>query len=273
MAFYVSHFKNSRVVMDTSMPDGPAAGGAIVSFVLDGHEFQAIDAGPLFKFNPSISFFVACSTAAEVDSLYAKLSEGGQTLMALDTYPWSERYAWVSDRFGVSWQLFVGEHAQKIRPMLMFTGVNFGKTEEAMGFYLSIFPDSKIDFVNRYGAGEADEGKINHAAFTLAGQGFLAMESSLEHGFTFNEAVSLIVNCETQEEVDMYWEKLSAVPESEQCGWLKDKYGVSWQIVPTALGRLMGSGDAAASKRVMNAMLAMKKMDIAGLEKAYNGGE
>lgn len=269
--FYVSVFPNSDVRMISKMPSGPGAGGTIAGFKLAGYELTAFDGGPQFKINPSISFFVACDTAEEVEALYTKLIEGGSALMPLDSYPFSERYAWVNDRFGVSWQLFVGPSAQKIRPLLMYTADNFGKCEEAMNFYAGIFPNSKVDFISRYAEGESAAGKINHAAFTLHGQGFLAMESDLEHKFAFNEGVSLLVNCDTQEEIDELWAKLSAVPEAEQCGWLKDKYGVSWQITPTALDKLMGAGDAEQSKRVMDAMLGMKKMDIAGLQRAFEG--
>jgi len=115
------------------------------------------------------------------------------------------------------------------------------------------------------------EGTIAHAFFTIEGQGFAAMDSAREHNFTFNEAISFIVNCKTQKEIDYYWDKLSAVPEAEQCGWLKDKYGLSWQIVPTAMGDMLKDKDKKKLARVTEAFLKMKKFDIAALKRAYKG--
>jgi predicted 3-demethylubiquinone-9 3-methyltransferase (glyoxalase superfamily) len=112
------------------------------------------------------------------------------------------------------------------------------------------------------------EGTVMHGVVTLAGQDFFAMDSAKEHNFKFNEAISFIVNCEDQKEIDYYWDKLSAVPEAEQCGWLKDKFGVSWQIVPTAMNKMMAGGDKARMDRVTKAFLKMKKFDIAELERA-----
>jgi predicted 3-demethylubiquinone-9 3-methyltransferase (glyoxalase superfamily) len=159
---------------------------------------------------------------------------------------------------------------QKITPSLWFED----KCEEAMNFYVSVFPDSKIDMVQHYPDASEDKnlngmkGKVLTGIFTLAGQRFQALDGGPL--FKFNEAVSFSVECETQEEIDHYWENLSAVPESEQCGWCKDKYGVSWQIVPKQLGELM-SGDPEKTGRVMQAFMQMKKFDIAKLQEAYDG--
>ena len=137
-----------------------------------------------------------------------------------------------------------------------------------MNFYTSIFKNSKVLSVSRYGeAGPGPQGSVMTAAFELAGQEFMALNGGPQ--FKFSEAISFVVNCETQEEVDEFWERLSEGGQKIQCGWLKDKYGVSWQIVPTALGEMMQSGDAARSQRVMQALLQMTKIDIEGLKKAY----
>jgi predicted 3-demethylubiquinone-9 3-methyltransferase (glyoxalase superfamily) len=240
-------------------------------------DFMAISAGPMFKLNPSISFSLNLETKEEVQRIWDKLVDGGKVLMPLQKYPFSEFYGWLNDRYGVSWQLIVVGEEAKTRPMvtpaIMFTQDKAGKAEEAMNLYTSLFPNSKIDGIFRYEASEGPdkEGTIAHAVFHLAGQEFMALDSAAPHAFVFNEAVSFIVNCETQEEVDKYWDALSAVPEAEQCGWLKDKYGVSWQIVPTAMNKMMGSGDVAASNRVTQAFLKMKKFDIAKLEEAFKG--
>ncbi len=153
---------------------------------------------------------------------------------------------------------------QKITPFLWFDG----KAEEAMRFYVSIFKNSKIGSITRYGdAGPGPKGTVMIVTFQLDGQEFIALNGGPQ--FTFSPAISLVVNCETQEEVDAFWEKLSEGGEKQQCGWLKDKYGLSWQIVPTVLGQMMQDKDDKKSQRVMKAMLQMNKIDIARLKQAY----
>ena len=273
--FYVSLFPDSQVKNVRTIKNTPSGDCDIVRFDLAGEPFMAISAGPYFKFNPPISFFVTFESEEEVKKTWDKLIAGGQALMAYDTYPWAKKYGWLQDKYGLSWQLSWSEHhqfPQKITPLLMYTGANAGKTEEALNFYTSIFPNSKINFTAHYEAGEGDkESFIKHAQFNLGDSHFMAMDSSGPHKFTFNEAVSLVVNCADQTELDYYWEKLSAVPEAEQCGWLKDKYGVSWQIVPTALNEMMTTSDQAQLDRVTQAFLKMKKFDIAKLKEAAEG--
>ncbi len=274
--FYTSLFDNSKISNVTTLHDTPSGTTEIVTIELSGQEFMLLSAGPLFKFTPAISFLIACNTKEEVDTLWGKLSEGGTALMPLDAYPFSERYGWVEDRYGLSWQvMYLGgsKMTQKITPTLMFTGDQYAKAEEAINFYTSVFRNAKAGDIVRYGAGEEPdkEGTIKHAAFVLEGYGFAAMDSAFAHGFTFNEAISFMVYCDTQGEIDHYWEKLSAVPEAEQCGWLKDRFGVSWQIVPTVMDGMMRTGDAGKLARVTEAFLKMKKFDIEGLKKAYEG--
>jgi predicted 3-demethylubiquinone-9 3-methyltransferase (glyoxalase superfamily) len=153
----------------------------------------------------------------------------------------------------------------KITPFLWFDG----KAEEAMNFYVSVFKNSKVLRVSRYGeGGPGPKGAVMSATFRLDGQGFFALNGGPQ--FTFSPAISFFVNCETQQEVDELWEKLSEGGKKERCGWLKDKYGLSWQIIPSALGKLMGDKDAEKAKRVMQAMLQMDKIDIARLQQAYD---
>jgi predicted 3-demethylubiquinone-9 3-methyltransferase (glyoxalase superfamily) len=220
-----------------------------------------------------VSFLVACDSKEEVDAIWRGLSDGGSVLMELGSYPFSERYGWTQDRYGLSWQvMFMGERPiqQKITPTLMFVGEQCGRAEEAINFYLSVFHDAKVNHMMRYGKGEgADEGTIKHAAFTLEGQQFAAMDSAGAHNFTFNEAISFIVHCRNQEEIDHYWDMLSANPKAEACGWLKDKFGLSWQIVPTILQEMLREKDPKKIKRVTEAFLQMKKFDIARLKEAY----
>jgi len=192
--------------------------------------------------------------------------------MPLDSYPFSDKYGWISDKFGLSWQvMYVGEQPvmQKISPALMFTGAQCGRAEEAIRFYASVFPGSEAGGILRYKADEDPnkEGTIKQAAVKLDGLSFAVMDSAYPHAFTFNEAVSFVVYCDTQEEIDYYWAKLSFVPEAEQCGWLKDKFGVSWQIVPSVMKDFMAEGDPGKMKRVTEAFLKMKKFDIAELQR------
>jgi predicted 3-demethylubiquinone-9 3-methyltransferase (glyoxalase superfamily) len=272
--FYTAVFDNSRIRNVTTIYDTPSGDCDTVDFELCGQRFMSISAGPLFKFNPSVSFHVACRTKDEVDALWEKLIEGGTALMPLDSYPFSERYGWLQDKYGLSWQpIYVGEQEmrQQITPFLMFVGDLCGKAEQAINFYASVFEDGRVDKILRYGSGEEPdkEGTVKYADFMLFDMKFAAMDSAHPHDFAFNEAISFMVHCETQEELDDYWEKLSAVPASEQCGWLKDKYGLSWQIVPRAMDEMMGSGDKEKIARITQAFLKMKKLDIAALEKAY----
>ena len=153
---------------------------------------------------------------------------------------------------------------QKITPFLWFDG----KAEEAMNFYVSIFKNSKVGRVTRYGdTGPGPKGSVMSATFQLEGQEFFALNGGPQ--FQFTPAISFFVNCETQQEVDELWEKLSAGGEKNRCGWLRDKYGVSWQIIPTALGEMLGDKNRAKANRVMKAMLQMDKIDIKDLKQAY----
>jgi predicted 3-demethylubiquinone-9 3-methyltransferase (glyoxalase superfamily) len=240
------------------------------TFLLDGLEFIALNGGPQFKFSPATSFFVECETRGEVDEAWKKLSKGGTVLMELAAYPFSEKFGWVQDKFGVSWQLNLAGRKQTITPFLMFVGEQHGKAEEAMSFHISLFKNSSITRIERYGAGEAEaEGTVKHARFALNGQQFMAMDSGRKHPFTFTPAISFFVSCETQKEIDYFWEKLSAGGEKDRCGWLKDKFGVSWQIVPPILGEFLNDEDEEKSERVMKAMLEMDKLDIKALRRAY----
>jgi predicted 3-demethylubiquinone-9 3-methyltransferase (glyoxalase superfamily) len=271
---YVSTFPNSRIKNKTKLHNTPSGSVDIVTFELLGLEFQAINAGPLFKFNPSISFHVTCTTKEEVDEIWKKLSDGGQVLMELGVYPFSERYGWLQDKYGLSWQIIYSSGPyvkQKITPVIMFVGSVCGKAEEAVNFWASVFPEANVNVILHYGEGEEpdQEGTLKYASFSLFGQEFGAMDSAHEHAFMFNEAISFIVNCSTQDEIDTYWEKLSAVPEAEQCGWLKDKYGISWQVVPEGMDEMLGGNDRERIDRVTQAFLIMKKIDISKLQEVF----
>ena len=273
--FYAATLPDSKVTNVSTIRDTPSGDCDIVSFEVLDHPFQAISAGPLFKFTPAVSFAVRCGTRDEVDALWGRLSDGGNALMPLDSYPFSDRYGWTEDRYGLSWQLMHDDGAieQPIVPTLMFTGEVCGRAEEAVEHYTSVFPDAKVGPILRYAEGQEPDraGTIQYMGFSLGGQEFAAMDSARVHDSGFNEAISFMVGCETQDEIDYYWERLTAVPESEQCGWLKDRFGVSWQVVPAVLDEMLSRGSEEQVARVTKAFLQMKKFDVAELNRAYEG--
>ncbi|WP_206109249.1 VOC family protein [Paenibacillus sp. HB172176] len=281
--FYCTVFPNSEMTSSATLQDTPSGDSNLVSFSLWGQPFMAISAGPYFKINPSISFTVNFDPSREanaremLDEAWNKLSHGGMALMPLDKYPFSERFGWIQDKFGVSWQLILtnpeGDPRPGIIPSLMFVGDNCGRAEEAREFYLSVFEHSRPGNLFRYGPGMAPEteGNVMFSDFMLENTWLTAMDSGHDHKFQFNEAVSLLVSCDTQEEIDYYWDKLSAHPKSEQCGWLKDQFGLSWQIAPAVMGKMMAEGTPEQRARLTKAFLKMKKFDLAELEAAYRG--
>jgi predicted 3-demethylubiquinone-9 3-methyltransferase (glyoxalase superfamily) len=278
--FYVSAFPGSKIISRSYYPNTaeeglaefqlPLAGEVLtIDFELGGQGFAAINAGPEFKFNPSISFMVNFDPSVDdqaeehLDELWAKLVDSGQVLMPLDVYPFSKRYGWVRDRYGLTWQLILtdpeGEPRPFIIPSLLFTNKNVNHAEEAVEFYLSVFKDAKVGELAYYpeDTGPAKKGSLMYGDFMLANQWFVAMDSGVEQDFAFNESVSFSVSCKDQEEIDTFWEKLSSDPQFEQCGWCKDKFGVSWQIVPENIGELMEKPNA------FKKMMPMKKIIIA----------
>jgi predicted 3-demethylubiquinone-9 3-methyltransferase (glyoxalase superfamily) len=280
VSFYTSLFSDARIHGVTrygtegqEITGQPPGTVMTVDFELDGYRFTALNGGPEFKFTPATSLYVTRASAAEVDALWDVLSDGGQPLMELGTYEWSPRYGWLQDRYGVTWQLTVGDLAQPITPSLLFVGEQHGRAEEAMQLYTEIFPHSAVDVVARYAAGEGDvERYVKYGQFRLGGETFIAMDGGLDHAFSFTEAISLQIACESQEEVDHFWASLiSGGGEEQPCGWLKDRFGVSWQVVPTVLQSYLNDPDRAKVDRVMRAFLQMTKLDIATLTRAYEG--
>ncbi len=253
--FYCSVFNHSKIISDNPI---------VVRFEIEGQSIMGLNGGPMFKINPSISLFVTCETNEEIDTIWNKLIDDGSVMMPLDKYPWSKKYGWVKDKFGMTWQLMLGElydGGQKIIPNFLFSGKQFGKAQEAMNHYASIFPDSKIHHLEIYKEGEPQPaGHLKFGHFDLQNEFFSAMDGPGGEELQFSEGFSLVVECETQEEIDHYWDKLTEGGSESQCGWLKDKFGVSWQIVPTVLAQLMS--DREKSPRVLQAFLKMKKFDI-----------
>ena len=218
--FYTSVFEDSEINFKTVLPNTPTGDCDVVSFMVMGYSLMAISAGPLFTFNPSISVMVNFDPSQDtnarqrIDEVWEKLSEGGKALMLLDKYPFSERYGWIQDKYGFSWQLIYtnpeGEQRPRIVPSLLFVGDNCGKAEEATDFYLSVFRNRERGAIARYPAHAEPnkEGTVMFTDFKLENQWFAAMDSALSHDFGFNEAVSFIVNCRDQKEIDYFWDKL-----------------------------------------------------------------
>ncbi|MCB9248666.1 MAG: VOC family protein [Ignavibacteriales bacterium] len=275
--FYTSLFPNSKINSTSrfgkegfehhGMPEGTVM---TMEFEMEGQKFLALNCGPIFKFNESVSFFVYCESVERIEFLYQKLSEGGSINMPLDKYDWSEKYAWVKDKFGVSWQLDIDKinSPQKIVPALLFVNDKVTKVKEAVNHYSNIFPNSKLIFSAPH---SGDDNNLLFAQFSLSGNLFNAMSGQGEHNFDFNEAVSFIINCDSQDEVNYYWEKLTEGGSESMCGWLTDKFGVSWQVVPTEMFKYIGGNDKEKSSRAMNAMFQMKKLDLNLFQKAYEG--
>jgi len=243
----------------------------VIQLQLKGQKFMLLNEGPASPPNPAISFMVLCHEVEETEGYWHKLIEGGQVLMPLDTYSWSSKYGWLQDRYVVSWQLITGtDHGtlQKFCPSLMFVGPNAGKAAAAIDFYTHVFPDSNIRSKLTYEEGDGDRTDfIKHAHFTIDNFVMMAMDSTGPHQFNFADGISLVVECNTQEEIDRYWERLTADGGQEvACGWLTDKFGVSWQIVPKDIGKLVT--DPTRGDRVLQAVMRMKKLIIAELENA-----
>lgn len=275
-SFYTSLFRDSKIIDQTILKDTPSGDAELITIEISGYRLMLISAGPYFNFNPSISFLVRCTTESEVETLANALLEGGQVLMPLDCYDFSPKYAWVIDKFGLSWQIMLpGElmptSDQIITPTIMFVGDLCGKAVSAVNFYVDIFKSASIDHIDYYGEGLAPNlpGQAKHIGLELEGQSFAAMDSAYDHGFAFNEAVSFVVLCKDQEEIDYYWNALSADPSAEQCGWVKDSYGLSWQINPIRMQEMLKEGSPEQIKRVTESFLKMKKFDLEVLETAY----
>lgn len=287
--FYTSLFPESKITQTNVLHNTPSGDCDVVSFELWNQQFMAISAGPYFKFTPAVSFMVNFdpllfssspdrdkAAQEKLDMVWNKLADGGTVLMPIGEYPFSKRYGWIMDKYGLSWQLILtnpeGEPRPPIIPYLMFVKEKCGKAEEAINFYLSVFKNSRLGALHRYPAGMAPdkEGTVMFADFMLENVWLAAMDSAHDHKFDFNEAVSFMVNCTGQHEIDAYWQSLSAVPEAEQCGWLKDKFGVSWQITAVDMQEMFTNGTQEQTDRVTQAFLPMKKLDLAKLKDAYN---
>lgn len=258
--WYLSVFQNARILSSNDW---------VNSMEIEWFQLAILNGGPEFAVNPSISFFVTYDNKDTITQLWDKLIDGGMALMPLQSYPRSEHYGWVQDRYWVNRQLFLKDPKnQIINPSLMFTGRNNGKAQEAIDFYTWLFKNSSFEFADHYKEGDGDTaGHIKYASFTLDWVHFTAMDSWYDHKFQFTEWISLVVDCDGQEEVDYLWNNLTANGgEESQCGWLKDKYWVSWQITPHQLIEAIFKAETPEKwQYAMNQMMKMKKIVIEDL--------
>lgn len=276
---YTSTFKNSKILKTTyysaasSKVSGIPEGTVLtVDFEIAGFRSQALHGGPYFKHTPAVSLFVTCGSAEEVDSLYKKLSPGGESQMELGEYPFSKRYAFFSDKFGVHWQLFLEDGAStKVAPCILFGGDKQGLGAKALPFYSKLFKNSKSLVDVRYGKNQGGpEGSIMHARVSLDGSEIIIMDAGQNAPLPLTGAISLSVLCKDQKEVDEFWNAFAQSGKEIQCGWIEDQFGVSWQIVPDGIDDLLYSSDKEAAERATEAMLRMKKLNIGELRQAYS---
>ncbi len=277
--FYLSVFSGAKATVTLHYPKTKEEGLAdfqlnmaskelTIDFEIMGFRFVAINAGPEFIPNPSVSFFITLNTKEEIDTVWNKLKDGGKELMALAKYPFSEYYGWVQDKYNISWQLILnrpeGDWRPKVMPSFLFTQDKNGKAEEAIQFYTSVFKKSKTGQLVRRTEDDpmAKAGTLAFGDFMVENVWIAAMDGGQVHEFKFNEGISLSVGCQDQSEIDYFWEKLTADGGEESvCGWLKDKYGISWQIEPANMGELIKKPEAFAN------MMKMKKIIIKDLAK------
>lgn len=252
--FYISVFPDSKITSENPV---------VVKALLDGTEFMGLNGGPIHQPNPAISFMYVTSDKAAIKKIWEQLNQGGFTLMPLSNYPWSEYYGWVADRYGVSWQLYYGPGAwkyNKIVPTLMFSQAHQGKCQQALDFFEKTFPQYKSDGILRYTEGNM-AGQVQHTQFTINGHLLMAMDSGVPQPFTFTEGISLVLECEDQASIDYYWDAFTKNGgEESMCGWCKDPFGISWQVIPKNIGQLLfGSSDPQKSQQ---ALMQMRKIEI-----------
>lgn len=274
---YQSIFPDTTSSQQSEIDNTPSGVVQTRSIYIYGTQMDLMTAGPYLPFNPTVSFIINCDTPEEANGLWAKITAEGKELMPFATYDFASKFGWAQDRYGVSWQILCIDGprpTEKITSTLMFCGDVCGRAREAMDFYTSVFKNSHIDYVSEYDGSEPvddERARTKHAGFTLDGVRFAVLDSGKKSPLTFNQAISFVVNCSDQAEVDYYWDKLTEGGKEVQCGWLNDKFGVPWQIVPTRMTTMLSTGTPEQIVRVTEAFMKMVKFDIQTLEDAFTG--
>ena len=256
--FYTTIFPNSTILSNNEMT---------VQFTLLGSKIMGLNGGSMYSINPSISFMIYCKNEVDVDKFWSQLSENGVPLMNLNTYPWSKKYGWIKDKFGLTWQIMLNENIEQdftFHPNLLFVKDQCGKAIHAIEYYTTICTKARKISIEKYVEYDSmPEGYLKFGLFSLFDYNFSAMDGVGNHTFLFNEAVSIVIECDNQDEIDYYWSTLSRNGQPGMCGWLKDKFGVSWQILPSNLGKILSN--PATSKNAWLKLMQMKKIIIQDL--------
>ncbi len=254
--YYAHVFPNVKIIEENPV---------VISALFSDSQIVGLNGGPLFKPNASISFLYIFQEKEQIDQIWQNLINESSVLMPLDQYPWSPYYGWLVDKFGFSWQFYlenpVDINQQKLVPSLMFSGEQQGKCEKALNFYRSIFTDFKSFGVLKYSEGEF-EGQIQHSQFSIKNRIFMALDSAVKRDFSFNEAVSIVIECDDQIEIDYFWNAFTQKGKENRCGWCKDQFGISWQVVPKDLGKIL--------KTHPNARLSLMSMNKIIVEDLVN---
>lgn len=251
--FYCSVFPNSMILEHNQ---------TVVKASLSNQCFIGINGGPYFLPNPAISFTVICDSREEINALWQKLILGGASIIDLGHYSWNAYYGWVQDQFGYTWQLQLGNGGktqQHILPNLLFCGMHQNQCSQALQYYKKIFPEFQRHQLLRYPSGDL-EGKIQNSIFSLNHLKFIAKDSPHRHIFDFNESVSFVIPCKTQQEIDYYWNYFTEHGSESWCGWCKDVFGISWQVIPNNLAQILATHPQAYST-----LTRMKKIIIEDL--------
>lgn len=266
VAFYVELF-GGKIDWTYTITDTPSGDSDLIQFQLGDMTLAAISAGPYFKLNESMSLMVNVASKDEVTRLYQALSEGGRILMPLGEYPFSPYYVWLEDRFGLSWQLSYAPDLDKPHQFdicLLFSQEQVGLAQPMLDYYKNKLPQASVGKLSYYGEGEAavEAAKLNYAELLVAGQKMIVMDHGYGGEASFNEAFSLMVYVDSPDELNFYYDLLSAVPEAEMCGWVKDQFGISWQIVPRILMEAYDTANPETVKAVNDAVLQMRRLDF-----------
>lgn len=266
VAFYVDLF-GGKLDWTYTITDTPSGDSDLIQFQLGDMTLAAISAGPYFKLNESMSLMVNVASKDEVTRLNQALSEGGRILMPLAEYPFSPYYVWLEDRFGLSWQLSYAPDLDKPYQFdicLLFSQDQVGLAQPMLDYYKDKLPQASVGQLSYYGEGEAavEAAKLNYAELLVAGQKMIVMDHGYGGEASFNEAFSLMVYVDSQDELNFYYDLLSAVPEAEMCGWVKDQFGISWQIVPRILMEAYDTASPETVKAVNDAVLQMRRLDF-----------
>lgn len=270
VAFYIELF-GGKIDWTYTITDTPSGDSDLIQFQLGDMTLAAISAGPYFKLNESMSLMVNVANKDEVTRLYQALSEGGRVLMPLGEYSFSPYYVWLEDRFGLSWQLSYAPDLDKPYQFdicLLFSQEQVGLAQPMLDYYKDKLPQASVGQLSYYGEGEAavEAAKLNYAELLVAGQKMIVMDHGYGGEASFNESFSLMVYVDSQDELNFYYDLLSAVPEAEMCGWVKDQFGISWQIVPRILMEAYDTASPETVKAVNDAVLTMKRLDIATIQ-------